>query len=84
MTGRYDAEGGLFQVKSRQFMAGVVQELTTAGSLSVGPSQGYRHRNQTLTGLRATVNLSQMDAAPLGWQMFMVFGSSAFLSMPAE
>ena len=50
MTGRYDAEGGLFQVKSRQFMAGVVQELTTAGSLSVGPSQGYRHRNQNANG----------------------------------
>ena len=31
---------------------------------------------QTLQGLRTTVNLSQMDAAPLGLQMFLVFGSS--------
>jgi TolB-like protein len=32
--------------------------------------------HQTLQGLRTTVNLSQMDAAPLGLQMFLVFGSS--------
>ena len=31
---------------------------------------------QTLQGLRTTVNLSQMDAAPLGLQMFLVSGSS--------
>ena len=31
---------------------------------------------QTLQGLRTTVNLSQMDAAPLGLQMFLVFESS--------
>jgi uncharacterized membrane protein len=31
---------------------------------------------QTLQGLRTTVNLSQMDAAPLGLQMFLVLGSS--------
>jgi hypothetical protein len=31
---------------------------------------------QTLQGLRTTVNLSQMDAAPLGLQMFLFFGSS--------
>jgi hypothetical protein len=32
--------------------------------------------HQTLQGLRTTVNLSQMDAAPLGLQMFLVLGSS--------
>ena len=32
--------------------------------------------HQTLQGLRTTVNLSQMDAAPLGLQMFLVSGSS--------
>jgi hypothetical protein len=32
--------------------------------------------HQTLRGLRATVNLSQMDAAPLSLPMFLVFGSS--------
>ena len=41
---------------------------------------GYRSdivtEHQTLQGLRTTVNLSQMDAAPLGLQMFLVFGSS--------
>jgi hypothetical protein len=31
---------------------------------------------QTLQGLRTTVNLSQMDAAPLGLQMLLVSGSS--------
>jgi len=31
---------------------------------------------QTLQGLRTTVNLSQMDAAPLGLQMFLVFKGS--------
>ena len=31
---------------------------------------------QTLQGLRTTVNLSRMDAAPLGLQMFLVSGSS--------
>jgi hypothetical protein len=31
---------------------------------------------QTLQGLRTIVNLSQMDAAPLGLQMFLVSGSS--------
>ena len=41
---------------------------------------GYRSdivtEHQTLQGLRTTVNLSQMDAAPLGLQMFLVLGSS--------
>lgn len=31
---------------------------------------------ETLQGLRTTVNLSPMDAAPLGLPMFLVFGSS--------
>ncbi len=31
---------------------------------------------QTLQSPQTTVNLSQMDAAPLGLQMFLVFGSS--------
>jgi hypothetical protein len=32
--------------------------------------------NQALQGLRISVDFSQMDAAPLGLPMFLVFGSS--------
>jgi hypothetical protein len=32
--------------------------------------------HQSLQGLRTTVNLTQMDAAPLGLQMFLVFAGS--------
>jgi hypothetical protein len=32
--------------------------------------------HQTLQGPRTTVNLSLMDTAPLGLQMFLAFGSS--------
>jgi len=52
------------------------QNRADSHSYPLGNRSDIVTEHQTLQGLRTTVNLSQMDAAPLGLHMFLVFGSS--------
>ncbi len=52
------------------------QNRADSHSYPLGDRSDIVIEHQTLQGLRTAVNLSQMDAAPLGLQMFLDFGSS--------